>query len=206
MKPRWFALAVVLLGLVGALSLGLANFSAPLISLTGLSGKFSEFTPSNGELSLYLVGSWDVRKFGSETSHETRIQLINPQPQTLFAFVAFFDDAENPLRCDIRELTANDFDETIISGPIDGKEVGVVKIVSTNTGGLPEIGLVGYKKEIHLTTLIQRLTTGGSVQADVPFVSESRLQPVPTQVLAKDTDGDGVPDELSKIKALCEPS
>jgi hypothetical protein len=151
MKPRWVVLAVVLLGLVGALSLGLAldRISIPFISLAGLSGKFSEFTPSNGELSLYLVGSWDVRKFGSETTHETRIQLINPQPETLFAFVAFFDDEENPLRCDIRELSTNDFDEITISQPIEGKEVSG-KIVSTDTNGLPEIGLVG-QEEIHLT-------------------------------------------------------
>jgi hypothetical protein len=80
----------------------------------------------------------------------------------------------------------------------------VVKIVSTNLDGKPEIGLVGYKKEIRLTTLIQRLTDGGSVQAVVPFVSESRLQPVPPEVLFEYKPNFTFPDELSKIKALCE--
>ena len=207
MKTKWFTLAV-LLGLAGASS---SSFAIPPIPpvpfpppiLFEASKKFKEFRPSNGELGLYLVGVWDVRGgqgFGGSTTLN-RFQLINPQPETLVAFVAFFDDKEHPIGCSKHKISGNGLAEVQV-GVLFGEEFravfGVVKIVSTNLQGEPEAGLVGYKKEI--SESIVRSDSGSRVFS----FSESRLQSVPAEVLFLDINGDGIPDELAKIKALCE--
>ncbi len=211
MKAKAFALAMVLLVLGGLVSPSYGE-EPPAIQSTPAS-RFSDFVPSSGELGLYLDGTWNVRlHVGASITQlrSTEIYLVNPTPTTLWAFVTLWGPNEEPLACRTAGITPNG---TALFSPFsslrppttDGRPVlyGAVKVLSTNTDGRPEIGLVGYTQGV-----VQNLDSG-----DVAALAESRLQPVPPQVLLHEVIVGiaGRPpkpikvNELQKIKDLCEP-
>ncbi len=165
--------------------------------------------------------------------NQNLIFLVNPTSKTLWAFVTLWGQNEEPGVCVTAELSPNatatvqfnnDFKGVLhdvnafVTTANESSQTasccllqGAVKVLSTNVLGQPEIGLVGYKQENHTVNC----NNGCSNLPPVRLValSESRLQPVPLQVLLQQvTVGHaGKPpkpirvNELKKIKDLCQP-
>jgi subtilisin family serine protease len=103
------------------------------------------FAPSDGLLSAYLTGTFDLRSEGSTLFH-----IINPTAKYLRVIVAFFDNNERPLNCVCDSLSPNDLLEIDVKKYIQEQNHGIVKIVSLNhQKNEPEIGIVGYQRHIY---------------------------------------------------------
>jgi hypothetical protein len=129
------------------------------------------FPPNGGTLSPYLVGSFDLRN-----KRSTVIQLINPTAQPHGACVALFSpDGVGIPPCKRVEVKPNGLVEIVVAKDFKVKAgaFGVVKVVCLNSKkDTPEIGLVGYQRQIF---------------GEATF-TETILQPVPNEILAKDWD------------------
>ncbi len=202
MKAKWLILAVVAVGFVLTASAGIA--APPDILIT--QGNFltaALATGINGELGLYLIGTWEVVARGANidpASSSTVIQLVNPTPKDLWAFVTYWNQAEEGIQCIPVFVSSNGMQEHIQTGTITFNlldyDIGAVKVLVTNTNGRPDYGLVGSRQ------LLRR-----DASANILTSSEIRLQSVPTRVLFADPPPtDAIPDELKKIICLCQPS
>jgi hypothetical protein len=92
-----------------------------------------------GAFSTYLVGIYDQRD-----SH-TKLQIVNPTAKDLELFIAFFDDAEKPLKCVKEKLSHNDLLEMDVKQLELKAKLGVVKIVS-HRDRRPYPGIVGFQR------------------------------------------------------------
>ncbi len=196
MKAKWLILAVLVLSLVVPASAGFA--AAPDIQLTQSTFlQASLATGTNGELGQYLVAPWDLAAPGNNvTSAYHIVQLVNPSPKDLWAFVTYWSSSEVPLSCNSFLVSSNGFGADTQGNSISGEYTGVMKVLVTNTNGQPENGLVGYKRQIYRDGLNNLIA-----------YSEVRLQPVPARILYADRPLiDTVPDELKKIICLCQPT
>lgn len=217
MKAKWLILVFVVLGLVFSASIGSALSGPPTIGPTP-SPAFSTFTSSNGELGLYLVGTWSLRNyfflapssainwasiFGAYVEDVSNvIEVVNPTDAIQWAWVTLWDNNGAGLACSWLSLSPNgrvrqqvDTVTTYGAGTLGANLTGTVKVLITDVFGAPTIGAVGYRKEIHI---VQSGQTVFSVVIASPSMSEIRLQPVPPAVLFADTNA-----ELTKIKTLC---
>ncbi len=137
------------------------------ISFTTTPEKPAAFTPADGVLSPYIIGTYD----NNRDSLETVLQIINPTGKHLRIIIAFFDDNEKALKCIRERLSPNDMVEINVHKLDLQAKVGVVKIVSLNAKeDVPETGVVGYKR-----TYVGRM-----------MVSETVLHQIPTQILKGD--------------------
>ncbi len=199
MRGRLLILAVVALALVVAPSEGFAAPPPPDILLTQSTFLQAALTTGiNGEIGMYLVGTWDNSSKGAQdTNNSTEVDLVNPSPKDLWAFVTYWSPAEEALLCQPLFVSANGWNSGGSTGTISGWPHGAIKVLVTNTNGRPEYGLVGYRQAV------RRDGTSGNLVT----ISEIRLQPVPTKVLYADPfPQDQVPDELKKIICLCQPT
>jgi hypothetical protein len=148
---------------------------------------------------------------------------------SLWAFVTLWGNNEEPAACLPVELSPNATGE-IDFGNYDGGYLravstgfgygyqvvevssglnltfGAVKVLVTNLRGRPTIGVVGYLKQAHVVT-------NDVYGFDIKFLfaTESRLQPVPPEVLLQEftTSDEGHTikwSELRKIRDLCQPT
>ncbi len=125
------------------------------------------FTPADGVLSPYIIGTYD----NNRDSVITILQVINPTAKNLRIMVAFFDDNEKPIRCVNEKLSPNDMVELNVAKYKISALFGVVKIVSLNEKyDIPETGIVGYKRNIFKKAI----------------VTETILHPIPTPILNED--------------------
>jgi len=131
-----------------------------------------------GMFSPYLVGTYDLR------AGRTVLHIINPTAKSLEAYIAFFDDNEEPLKCIKEKLSHNDLLEIDVKKLELKRKFGVVKIVS-HLDGKPVPGVVGFQR--HYFTQLNAKTPYG--------VTESNLASVPAGIL----DG-----ELEIIKGVCK--
>ncbi len=157
------------------------------------------------------------------------IFLVNPTLTTLWAFVTLWGNNEEPAACLPVELSPNatgeiDFGNedggylrAVSAGFGYGYQVvdvssglnltfGAVKVLVTNLRGRPTIGLVGYLKQ---TTSVTNDVYGFDIKYH--FATESRLQPVPPEVLLQEftTSDEGHTikrSELRNIRDLCQPT
>lgn len=91
--------------------------------------------------SSYLVGTWERR-----LSINTTIQIINPTPNELEVFAAFFDDNGNCLECmRLEKLRPNAMWEIPVPKSEEGDEFGVVKVISLKNNEVA-LGIVGFKR------------------------------------------------------------
>lgn len=148
------------------ISLKLDNKLVGGISFTTIPEKPVVFTPADGVLSPYIIGTYDNRD-----SLATVLQVVNPTGKYLRIIAAFFDDNEQPLKCIRDSLSPNDMVEINVRALELKARVGVVKIVSLNIKeDTPETGIVGYKRTFQIRSL----------------VSETILHPIPTEILKGD--------------------
>ena len=194
--------------LIAAIAVG-AYFGHGVVARGELpeASKQFRFDPSGGDLSPYLVGTWEAFSQGlgggSEVS-DTIIELVNPTSKTLLVMVAFFDDDERPL-CRVEvTMTQNDFERFSAGFFIIGKVEppafrGVVKVVSFSEDG-EEIqpGVVGYQK----VGIFNTIEIPDHDVFSVTSASQAPLHPIPVDVLLEDHDDDKQPDELAKILAM----
>jgi hypothetical protein len=137
--------------------------------------KPAAFIPSDGVLSPYLIGTFDLRGGG-----KTIFQIINPTAKYLRVMAAFFDDNEKPLKCVYDKLSPNDLLEINVLRYGLPAKFGVAKIVSLNEKeDVPETGLVGYQRHFF---------KGGGV-------TEAALLSIPSDILK---------DDLRYIREICK--
>jgi len=124
------------------------------------------FTPSDGVLSPYLIGTFDQRG-----GAKTILHIINPTAKYFRVMVAFFDDNEKPLKCVHDKLSPNDLLEIDVRKYELQARFGVVKVVSLNEKeDIPETGIVGYQRHFFKGM----------------GVTETILQSIPAEILKDD--------------------
>ncbi len=188
-----------------------------VLGTTFLTPTTYKYPSSGGSLSPYLVGVYDDRDHSDspgdggcdengnlcsdlsvEDYHETEpvVYLVNVTATPLTAYIVVFDNDENPIACDVRDLSGNDVTDVFIDALTDqfsgGDYVGVVKVVtfdSTQPGVKVEAGVKGW---------ITHFTEEEDYN-DVTFLRESEMQEVPTEVLFRDVNNDRQPTELKLL-------
>ena len=149
-----------------------------------------DFPPSDGEVGVRLVGTWDIRGVGTYTRQST-LQIINPG-KPLLVDVWFFDDTGTFVGDHIRPLVANDLWELNVNTAVAqfpaGPTFGVVQINTLTEDSCR--GVVAYKKELFIEARARGLT--GPLATPLAM-SETRLQPVPVALVATM----GVPSPIS---------
>ena len=127
---------------------------------------------SDGILSAYLIGTYDLRK-----NAYTVLQVVNPTGRYKRFMVAFLDDNEKFLNCFEGKLSPNDLEEIDVRQYVPLEGYGVVKIISKDMRfDVPEEGLVAFKKQFYRTGWICKRT----------HFTESVLPAIPTCVLYGD--------------------
>ena len=175
----------------------------PCVSFTQSSNFQTIVTPMNGEIGMFLIGTWDNRCSGGApqpcfTDVASTVRLSNPSPIDLWGFVTFWKNDQSPLACVPLSVSSNGYADTTVGDLVTNPDTlvsgdhGAIKVLVINSDGNMEFGLVGYRTRDEFFGIVVE--------------SEIRLQPVPSKVLRADLNADTLPDELEKIICLCQPN